>query len=208
MEYVQSGDPDILSKLTRYEMAGRMQASVPEISDISDELESILNMYGPEVQKPGTFARNRLLNRRLIERDVKFVELIHVGWDHHNNLVQRHPIDCLSVDQPSAALVMDPNQRGLLADTRVVWGAEFGRTSDAQGEIDSYVGRDHYGGNFTYWLADGGTKAGTHYGQTDDFSYNVVKNPVSIHDLHATIQYLLGIDRKQLTYHYRGGISA
>jgi hypothetical protein len=203
-QYVQTGDPEILSKLTQYEMAGRMQASVPEIADISEEPESVLAMYGPDVRKPGTFARNCLLTRRLIERDVKFVELIHVGWDHHNNLVQRHPIDCLAIDQPSAALVMDLKQRGLLDDTLVVWGAEFGRTSYAQGVIDSYVGRDHHGGNFTYWLAGGGTKPGVHYGESDDFSYNIAKDPVSIHDLHATMLYLMGIDHKQLTFHYQG----
>ena len=203
-QYIQTGDPEILSKLTQYEMAGRMQASVPEISDISNEPESVLNMYGPDVHKPGSFARNALLARKLIERDVKFVELIHVGWDHHTNIFQRHPIDCMSVDQPSAALVVDLKQRGLLDDTLIVWGAEFGRTSYAQGVINDSVGRDHHGGNFTYWLAGGGAKPGIHYGQTDDFSYNIAKDPVSVHDLHATMLYLMGIDHKQLTYHYQG----
>jgi hypothetical protein len=203
-QYEASGDPEILSKISQYEMAYRMQDSVPDVSDISDEPQYILDLYGPEVNTPGSFARNCLLTRRLIERDVKYVQLMHVGWDHHNRIFDRHPGDCYSVDQPSAALVMDLKQRGLLDDTLVMFGGEFGRTSYAQGGISNLTGRDHHGGAFTYWLAGGGTKAGYHHGQTDEFCYNIEKDPVSIHDLHATMMYLLGVDHKQLTYHYQG----
>jgi hypothetical protein len=203
-QYEMTGDPEILSKITQYEMAYRMQDSVPEISDISDEPDYILDMYGPEVRKPGTFARNCLLTRRLIERNVKFVQLFQVGWDHHARIMQRHPPDCWAVDQPSAALVADLKQRGLLDDTLVIWGGEFGRTSYAQGALSDIMGRDHHGGCFTYWMAGGGTKPGYHHGVTDDFSYNIVKDGVTVHDLHATMLYLMGVDHKQLTYHYQG----
>jgi hypothetical protein len=203
-QYATSGDPEILSKISQYEMAYRMQDSVPDVADLSDEPDYILDLYGPEVHTPGSFARNCLLTRRLIERDVKYVQLIHVGWDHHTRLFSRHPGDCYSVDQPSAALVTDLKQRGLLDDTLVMFGGEFGRTSYAQGALSDLTGRDHHGGCFTYWLAGGGVKAGHHHGQTDEFSYNIEKDPVSVHDLHATMMYLLGIDHKQLTYHYQG----
>ena len=203
-DYQNSGDPDILSKITQYEMAYRMQDSVPEVADISDEPEYILNMYGPQVRQPGTFARNCLLTRRLMERGVKFVQLMQVGWDHHVRIAERHPADCWAVDQPTAALVADLKQRGLLDDTIVTFGGEFGRTVYAQGGINPDSGRDHHGGNFTMWMTGGGFKPGVSYGQTDDFSYNIVKDPVSVHDLHATMLYLMGIDHKQLTYHYQG----
>jgi hypothetical protein len=203
-DYQNSGDPDILSKITQYEMAYRMQDSVPEVADISDEPDYILNMYGPGVHQPGTFARNCLLTRRLMERGVKFVQLMQVGWDHHVRIAERHPADCWAVDQPTAALVTDLKQRGLLDDTLVMFGGEFGRTVYAQGGINPESGRDHHGGNFTMWMAGGGMKPGVHWGETDDFSYNIVKDPVSIHDLHATMLYLMGIDHKQLTYHYQG----
>ena len=203
-EYDASGDPEVLSKIAQYEMAYRMQESVPEISDISDEPDYILEMYGPTVHNPGSFARNCLLARRLIERGVKFVQLHQVGWDHHSGIARRHPVDCWAVDQPSAALVTDLKQRGLLKDTLVTWSGEFGRTAYAQGGINEMSGRDHHGGNFTMWMAGGGTKAGYSHGETDDFSYNVAKDPVSVHDLHATMLYLMGIDHKSLTYHYQG----
>jgi hypothetical protein len=203
-EYENSHDPEVMSKITQYEMAYRMQESVPEISDISDEPDYILDMYGPQVRIPGTFARNCLLTRRLIERGVKFIQLVQVGWDHHTGIVKRHPADCWAVDQPSAALVTDLKQRGLLDDTLVMFGGEFGRTPYAQGGITESSGRDHHGGNFTMWLAGGGSKPGIEYGKTDDFSYNIAENPVSVHDLHATMMYMLGIDHKQLTYHYQG----
>jgi hypothetical protein len=203
-QYQTTGDPEILSKIAQYEMAYRMQDSVPEVTDLSDEPSYILDMYGPQVHHPGTFARNCLLTRRLIERGVKYVNLIQVGWDHHTGIARRHPPDCWAVDQPSAALVTDLKQRGLLDDTLVTWKGEFGRTVYAQGGITENSGRDHHGGNFTMWMAGGGTKPGTAYGVTDDFSYNVVENPVEVHDMNATMLYLLGIDHKQLTYHYQG----
>jgi hypothetical protein len=204
VQYNASQDPEILSKLTQYEMSYRMQSSVPEVADISNEPEHILNMYGPEVRIPGTFARNCLLARRLAEREVKFISLINIGWDHHSNITQLHPVDCKHVDQPTAALIRDLKQRGLLEDTLVVWGSEFGRTSFAQGALTENLGRDHHGGNFTYLLAGGGVKPGYSYGETDDFSYNVVKDPVPIHDLHATMLYILGLDFQQLKFKYQG----
>ena len=203
-QYQTTGDPEILSKIAQYEMAYRMQDSVPEVTDLSDEPEYVLNMYGPQVHIPGTYARNCLLTRRLIERGVKYINLIQVGWDHHNGIARRHPSDCWAVDQPSAALVTDLKQRGLLDDTLVTFKGEFGRTVYAQGGINPNCGRDHHGGNFTMWMAGGGTKPGTAYGKTDDFSYNVAENPVEVHDLNATMLYLLGIDHKQLTFHYQG----
>jgi hypothetical protein len=203
-QYQSTGDPEILSKIAQYEMAYRMQDSVPEVTDLSDEPAYILDMYGPQVHQPGTYARNCLLTRRLIERGVKYVNLIQVGWDHHVAIARRHPGDCWAVDQPSAALVTDLKQRGLLDDTLVTFKGEFGRTVYAQGGITASSGRDHHGGNFTMWMAGGGSKPGIAYGKTDDFSYNVVENPVEVHDLNATMLYLLGIDHKQLTYHYQG----
>jgi hypothetical protein len=203
-QYELSGDTEILSKVAQYEMAYRMQDSIPEVADLSDEPDYILDMYGPHARVPGTFARNCILTRRLIERGVKFVQLHQVGWDHHVSIAKRHPIDCWAVDQASAALVTDLKQRGLLDDTLVTWGGEFGRTVYAQGGITDSSGRDHHGGNFTMWMAGGGVKAGYSHGQTDDFSYNVVKDPVAVHDLHATILYMMGIDHKALTYHYQG----
>jgi uncharacterized protein (DUF1501 family) len=161
-------------------------------------------MYGPQSRIPGTFARNCLLTRRLIERGVKFVQLHQVGWDHHTGIARRHPGDCWAVDQPSAALVTDLKQRGLLNDTLVMFGGEFGRTAYAQGGITESSGRDHHGGNFTMWLAGGGVKPGFAYGKSDDFSYNVAENPVTVHDLHATMMYMMGMDHKAVTYHYQG----
>jgi hypothetical protein len=203
-QYQTTGDPEILSKISSYEMAYRMQDSVPEVTDLSDEPQYILDMYGPQVHQPGTFARNCLLTRRLIERGVKYINLVQVGWDHHNGIARRHPSDCWAVDQPSAALVQDLKQRGLLDDTLVTFKGEFGRTVYAQGGINPNSGRDHHGGNFTMWMAGGGSKAGYAYGKSDDFSYNVAENPMEVHDLNATMLYLLGIDHLQLTYHYLG----
>jgi len=203
-QYQTTGDPEVLSKISSYEMAYRMQDSVPEVTDLSDEPQYILDMYGPQVHQPGTFARNCLLTRRLIERGVKYINLIQVGWDHHNGIARRHPGDCWAVDQPSAALVTDLKQRGLLDDTLVTFKGEFGRTVYAQGGINPNCGRDHHGGNFTMWMAGGGSKAGYAYGKSDDFSYNVAENPMEVHDLNATMLYLLGIDHLQLIYHYLG----
>ena len=199
-----SGDPEIASKISQYEMAYRMQESVPEVADVESEPKHVLEMYGPDVTKPGTFARNCLLARRLAERDVKFMSVIHTGWDHHNNIAASHPVDCRSVDQPAAALVRDLKQRGLLEDTLVIFGSEFGRTSFAQGALTGRFGRDHHGGAFTYWMVGGGVKSGHTHGETDEFSYNVVKDPVSVHDIQATMLHLLGIDHERLTYHHQG----
>jgi hypothetical protein len=200
-----SNDPDILSRVSQYEMAYRMQESVPSVADISDEPEHVLNMYGPDVKKPGTFARNCLIARRLCERGVKYITLFGLGWDHHVAIKQGLPVRCREIDQPSAALVMDLKQRGLLDDTLVMFGSEFGRTPFAQGDIDNpLVGRDHHGGCFTWWFAGAGVKKGHSLGETDEFSYNVVKDPVHIHDLNATLLRILGIDHEHLTYRFQG----
>jgi hypothetical protein len=205
LQYDESHDPEILSRVSQYEMAYRMQASVPEVADISDEPEHVLAMYGPDVKKPGTFARNCLIARRLAERGVKYQTLFAMGWDLHLAIKPVLPVRCREIDQPSAALVMDLKQRGLLDDTLVMFGSEFGRTPFAQGQIDNpLVGRDHHGGCFTWWLAGGGVKAGLTYGETDDFSYNIVRDPVHIHDLNATLLYILGIDHERLTYRFQG----
>lgn len=204
-QYQDSLDAEVISRLSQYEMAYRMQESVPEVADISDEPDYILNMYGPDVHTPGTFARNCLTARRLCERGVKFQTLFGMGWDHHLAIRQSLPVRCREIDQPAAALVMDLKQRGLLEDTLVMFGSEFGRTPFAQGDIDNFiVGRDHHGGCFTWWFAGGGVKPGFSYGQTDDFAYNVVENPVHIHDLNATLMHILGIDHKQLTFRFQG----
>ena len=199
-----SEDPEIPSKISQYEMAYRMQQSVPDIADISKEPQHVLDLYGPDVQKPGTFARNCLLARRLAERDVRYTMIVHMGWDHHGGITDRLPASCREVDQPSAGLVMDLKQRGLLDDTLVVFGTEFGRTSFAQGTLKTNFGRDHHGGNFCVWMTGGGVKRGFLYGETDDFGYNIVKDGVHIHDLNATILQLLGIDHTRLTYRSQG----
>lgn len=197
-------DPEILSKVSQYEMAYRMQGSVPEVADLSNEPKSVIDMYGPDVTRPGTFARNCLLARRLAERDVKYIQLFHMGWDHHTDIIPELPGTCRQVDQPAAALVMDLKQRGLLEDTLVLFGSEFGRTSFGQGAMNAQVGRDHHGGNFTWWMAGGGTKAGYTHGETDEFSYNIVRDPVHIHDFNATFMRIMGIDHERLTVRYQG----
>lgn len=205
LQHQESNDPEILSRVSQYEMAYRMQASIPEVADISDEPEHVLDMYGPDVRTPGTFARNCLLARRLAERGVKYQTLFGMGWDHHLAIKQSFPVRCAEIDQPSAALVLDLKQRGLLDDTLVMFGSEFGRTPFAQGQIDNpLVGRDHHGGCFTWWLAGGGVKAGHTHGETDDFSYNVVKDPVHIHDLNATLLHIMGLDHERLTFRFQG----
>ncbi len=199
------GDPEINTRIAQYEMAYRMQASVPELMDLSHEPESTFEMYGPEARKPGTYAANCLLARRLTERGVRFIQLFHRGWDQHGNLPSQIRNQCRDTDQPSAALVQDLKQRGLLEDTLVVWGGEFGRTVYSQGALtkDNY-GRDHHGRCFTIWMAGGGIKPGFTYGETDDFCYNITADPVHIHDRNATILRLLGIDHERLTYRYQG----
>ncbi len=199
------GDPEIETRISQYEMAYRMQASVPELTDLSNEPDSIFEMYGPGSRKPGTYAANCLLARRLLEKDVRFIQLYHRGWDQHWELPRDIRLQCRDVDQASAALVTDLKRRGLLDDTLVVWGGEFGRTVYCQGTLkeDNY-GRDHHPSCFTMWMAGGGVKAGVSLGKTDDFSYNILEDPVHIHDLQATILHCLGIDHKKLTFKYQG----
>jgi hypothetical protein len=198
-------DPEINTRIAQYEMSYRMQTSVPELTDISKESQATLDMYGPDVKKPGSFAYNCLLARRMAERDVRFIQLYHRGWDQHNTLPKRIREQCKDTDQPSAALVTDLKQRGLLDDTLVVWGGEFGRTVYSQGKIEKEnYGRDHHGRNFCIWMAGGGVKGGTTYGETDDYCYNVVENPVHIHDQNATILHCLGLDHEKLTYRFQG----
>jgi hypothetical protein len=204
MQHATSKDPEILSRMSQYEMAYRMQTSVPEVADISDEPESVLEMYGPDVKRPGTFARNCLIARRLAERGVKYQTLFGMGFDHHFAINTNLPLRCKDVDQGAAALVKDLKQHGLLDDTLVVFGSEFGRTSFAQGLLKANYGRDHHGGCFTWWMAGAGVKAGYTHGETDEFAYNIVKDPVHIHDLNATILHLLGIDHTKLTYRFQG----
>lgn len=198
-------DPEINNRMAQYEMAYRMQTSVPETLDISKEPNYIFDLYGPESRKPGTFAANCLLARKLVEKDVKFVQLYHQGWDQHGNLPADIKTQALSVDQPSAALITDLKQRGLLDDTLVIWGGEFGRGPYSQGKLthENY-GRDHHPRCFTIWMAGAGIKKGLVYGQTDDFGYNVVRDPVHVHDFQATVLHLMGIDHEKLTFKHQG----
>ncbi|CAN5592970.1 DUF1501 domain-containing protein [soil metagenome] len=199
------GDPEIANHVAQYEMAFRMQASVPEITDLSGEPDSVFEMYGADSRIPGTYAANCLLARRLLEKDVKFIQLYHQGWDQHGGLPGNITKQCKATDQASAALVKDLKQRGLLDDTLVVWGGEFGRTNYSQGKLtkDDY-GRDHHPRCFTMWMAGGGVQPGLTYGETDEFGYNIVKNPVHVHDFQATLLYLLGIDHEKLTFDSEG----
>ena len=199
------GDPEIQTRIAQYELAFRMQASVPDLTDVSKEPQSVLDLYGPEVKKPGTYAANCLLARRLAERDVRFVQLFHMGWDHHGGLPAAIKGQCHDTDQATAGLIKDLKQRGLLDDTLVVWGGEFGRTIYSQGTLtETNYGRDHHPRCFTLFLAGGGIKAGMSLGQTDDYSYNIVSDPVSIYELHATMLRLMGIDGNRLTYKFQG----
>ncbi len=202
----ESGDPEIATRIAQYEMAYRMQTSVPEMADLSKEPQHVLDLYGPDVARAGSFAQNCLLARRLCERGVRHVQLIHAGWDQHNNLPTQLEIQCRDTDQPAAGLVKDLKQRGLLEDTLIVWGGEFGRTVFGQGDINNTKthGRDHHGRCFSLWMAGAGIKGGTVYGETDEFAYNVVKDPVHVHDLQATLLHLLGIDHTRLTFKYQG----
>ena len=201
----EEGDPEIRTRIAQYEMAFRMQASVPGLIDVSQEPKSILDLYGPDCRKAGTFAANCLLARRLAERGVRFIQLFHRGWDQHTNLPRDIRRQCRDTDQPTAALVQDLKQRGLLDDTLVIWGGEFGRTVYCQGRLtESDYGRDHHPRCFTVWLAGGGVKPGFTWGETDDHSYNIVKDPVEVHDLNATILHCLGIEHTRLTFKYQG----
>ena len=204
-EYKKVGDPEINTRIAQYEMAFRMQSSVPDLVSISGEDKATLDLYGPEVTSPGTFAHSALMARRLAERGVRCIEIFHREWDHHGDLERDLPLQCRDVDQACYGLITDLKNRGMLDETLVVWGGEFGRTVYCQGKLtrDSY-GRDHHPRCFTMWMAGGGVKGGTVYGETDDFSYNVVKDPVHIRDINATILHCLGIDHQQLSYKFQG----
>ena len=205
MKFAAYGDPEIETRIAQYEMAYRMQTSVPDLMDLSKETEATFELYGPDSRKPGTYAANCLLARRLAERNVRFIQLYHRGWDQHNDLPRDIELQCRGTDQPTAALITDLKQRGLLDETLVVWGGEFGRTVFSQGKLtDVNYGRDHHPRNFCMWVAGGGMKRGTVLGETDDFSYNIVSDPVSVYDLQATILHVLGIDHKRLIYKFQG----
>jgi hypothetical protein len=200
-----SGDPETLARISQYEMAFRMQTAVPEVVDLSGEPASVLDLYGPDVKKPGSFAYNCLLARRMTENGVRFVQLFHQGWDQHGSLPRNLRVQCEDIDQACAGLLKDLKQRGMLEDTLVVCGGEFGRTIYSQGSLSAdNHGRDHHGRCFTTWLAGGGIKPGAEFGKTDDFSYNIVENPVHIRDLNATILHCLGVDHRRLTFRYQG----
>ncbi|MCI4648356.1 DUF1501 domain-containing protein [Phaeodactylibacter sp.] len=205
MHHEETQDPEIQSRIAQYEMAYRMQTSVPDVMSVEDEPDYIYQMYGPDAMTPGTYAANCLLARRLAEKGVRFIQLYHMGWDQHENLPTAIAKQAKDVDQASAALVMDLKQRGMLDDTLIIWGGEFGRTNYSQGTLtDTNYGRDHHPRCFTMWMAGGGIKPGIVYGDTDDFGYNITENPVHVHDFQATMLHLLGIDHEQLTYKYQG----
>jgi hypothetical protein len=205
LRFEEQGDPEIATRIAQYELAYRMQSSVPELTDLSHEPKSIFDLYGPDAQKPGTFAANCLLARRLAERGVRFIQLFHRGWDQHFHLPKQIVGQCQDTDQPTAALITDLKQRGLLDDTLVIWGGEFGRTVFCQGTLtaDNY-GRDHHPRCFTVFLAGGGIKRGLTHGETDDFCYNITRDPVHVHDLHATMLHCLGIEHTRLTFLFQG----
>ncbi|MCA9008990.1 MAG: DUF1501 domain-containing protein [Planctomycetaceae bacterium] len=198
-------DPEIETRITQYEMAFRMQSSVPDLVSMNDESAATFDAYGPESRQPGTFARHCLLARRMAERGVRFIQLYHRGWDQHYNLPSDLRLQARDVDRPAAALIRDLKQRGMLEETLVIWGGEFGRTTYTQGKLElTNYGRDHHGRCFTMWLAGGGIKPGIVYGQTDDFCYNIAQNPVHVHDLNATLLHQLGVDHTRLTYRFQG----
>ena len=205
INYKEFGDPEIEAKVQQYEMAYRMQTAVPELSDLTQEPDHIIKMYGADCLSPGTYASNCLLARKLSESGVRFVQLYHQGWDQHDNMVGDMPLQAQDVDRATAALVMDLKQRGLLEETLVIWGGEFGRTNYCQGNLKkNNYGRDHHPRNYTIWMAGGGVRPGMVYGQTDDFGYNIVKDPVHVNDFHATILHLMGLNHEQLTFKHLG----
>jgi hypothetical protein len=205
MNHAVVGDPETHTRIEQFEMAFRMQASVPELTEMGNESEATLNLYGPEVMKSGTFANSVLMARRMIERGVRFVQIYHNNWDNHANVGGRLPSQCKDIDQPTYGLITDLKQRGMLDDTLIIWGGEFGRTIYSQGGLSkTNYGRDHHPRCFTMWMAGGGTKPGTIYGETDDFSYNIVKDPVHIRDFHATVLHTLGIDHERFTTKFQG----
>lgn len=199
------GDPEINARISQYEMAFRMQTAVPEIMDTTKESDEVFNLYGPSSRDKGSYAANCILARKLLEKDVRFVQLYHQGWDNHGGLPSNIKYQCKQIDQPTAALITDLKRRGMLEDTLVIWGGEFGRTVYSQGKVSKTdYGRDHHPRCFTMWMAGAGVKKGITFGQTDDFSYNIVKDPVHVHDFHATLLHLMGIDHEQLTYKVQG----
>jgi len=203
--YEEFGDPETHARIAQYEMAFRMQASVPNLTDLSDEPDYIFDLYGPDARKPGTFAYNCLMARRLAEKGVRFSQIFHRGWDQHGVLPKDLPNQCKDVDQASYALITDLKQRGMLDDTLVIWGGEFGRTIYCQGTLtETNYGRDHHPKCFTKWMAGAGIRGGTVYGETDDFGYNIVKDPVHIHDLNATILNRFGVDHERLSFKHQG----
>jgi hypothetical protein len=205
INFHEVGDPETHTRINQYELAFRMQASVPELTDMSHEPESVYKLYGDEAKKSGTFANTALLARRMVERGVRFVQIYHNNWDTHANVAGRLPMQCKDVDQACYGLIQDLKQRGMLDDTLVIWGGEFGRTIYSQGGLSKEnYGRDHHPRCFTMWMAGGGSKAGTVYGETDAFSYNIIKDPVHIHDFHATVLQLLGMDHERFTFRYQG----
>lgn len=205
LQHEEFGDPEITAKIQQYEMAYRMQTSVPEVTDLSDEPDHVIKLYGPDCLVPGTYAANALLARKLAEKGVRFIQLYHQGWDQHGNLPSGMAGQAKDVDQASAALVTDLKQRGLLEDTIVIWGGEFGRTNYCQGTLtDTNFGRDHHPRAFSMWMAGGGIKPGIVYGESDEFGYNIVKDPVHVHDFHATLLHLLGLNHERLTYKHLG----
>lgn len=204
LQQEQDGDLEIATRIEQYEMAFRMQASVPELTDLAKEPESTYELYGEQAKTPGSYAANCLMARRMVERGVRFVQLYHRGWDNHGNLPSNIPKQCRDIDQAQAGLITDLEQRGLLEDTLVVWGGEFGRTVYSQGSLQDDYGRDHHGRCFTMWMAGGGTKPGAVIGETDDYGYNIVNDPIHIHDLHATLLHCMGFDHERLTYRYQG----
>jgi len=198
-------DPEIATRIAQYEMAFRMQTSVPELTDLSKEPESTFDLYGPDARTPGTYAANCILARRLAERGVRFIQLFHRGWDQHGNLPRDLRLQCEQTDQPSAALIQDLKNRGLLDETLVVWSGEFGRTVYSQGTLTATdYGRDHHPRCFSLWMAGGGIKGGITHGETDDFSYNIASDPVEVHDIHATMLHCLGVEHTKLTYRFQG----
>jgi uncharacterized protein (DUF1501 family) len=205
MRHSLTGDPEIDSRIAQYEKAFRMQTAVPELTNLASEPEAVLRMYGRDAGKPGSFATNCVLARRLVERGVRFIQLYHRGWDQHYDLPSDLPLQCGDVDQPCAALIRDLRQRGLLDQTLIVWGGEFGRTVYCQGKLTATnYGRDHHGRCFTMWLAGGAARSGHTYGETDEHSFNVVADGVHVHDLNATVLHCLGIDHTRLTYRFQG----
>ena len=206
MKQRETQDPEISTRIAQYEMAYRMQSSVPELTDLSTEPQSVIDMYGPDVKEQGTFAYNCLMARRLVERGCRYVQLMHAGWDQHNSLTTELYAQCRDTDQASMALVKDLKDRGLLEDTLVIWGGEFGRTPFIQGDFNNRPrwGRDHHPYAFTVWMAGGGVKPGITYGASDDLGMNAIQNKVHVHDFQATLMHLLGIDHERLTYRFQG----